>query len=52
MLDHRAFHRAHSGCGEVVLAFFGRVEVADAADGFPEVVDGPCSDTPEVGFEF
>jgi hypothetical protein len=37
---------------EVVLALVMAVEAADGANGFPEFLDGSCSDPPEMSLEF
>ncbi len=40
-----------AGSGEVVATLVGFVQVADRADGFPEVVDGPGTDPTKIGLQ-
>jgi hypothetical protein len=37
---------------EIIPALVRAVEAADGANGFPEFLDGSCSDPPEMSLEF
>ena len=37
---------------EIIPAFLRGIEVADVAESFPKVIDGPCSNPPKVCLEF